>query len=286
VPAASKLATPASICWARFGKQPRRKQQLGAIDRQGRSAQRLARRIGARLVVQSQRGRTSPFSAGDIPEVVQHLRLPVGSHLRATGQVQGLVEIPFGESELTAVGMEDSTIGEKPRFVQRSPARRSSGRARRLLNCLFKATDADVNEGTLYIRLVRAVLAGLVRPRDRARSAPRPGIRLGGVARTRLKSRLGRAYVSFPASRRRSRGVGVVWRRSAASLASTRPTVRWATDAASASTPRSESTAQCGCFSPERVVDNCREARSAASSDVFGRTRHQAAGSPRTRSER
>ena len=113
-------------------------------------------------------------------------------------QVQGLVEIPFGESELTAVGMEDSTIGEKPRFVQAvagTAEQRKSSAA--VLNCLFKATDADVNEGTLYKDLSAQFSRGLF---GRVIELGQRRVRVSALeeCEDQAQSRLGRAYVQLP----------------------------------------------------------------------------------------
>jgi len=134
-------------------------------------------------------------------------------------------------------------------------------------------------------KLVRAVLAGLVRPRDQLGQRRVRAIRLGGVREGSIAPRSARTSSSRPpatAIARRRRCLATLSRPVSRA---TRPTVRWPPTLP----PRQlhdRRACQCGCFS-RRVVDNCREG-------AFGRVRvtcsrsdaPSPAGSPRTRSER
>jgi len=143
---------------------------------------------------------------------------------------------------------------------KRSPARRSSGKSSAaVLNCLFKATDADVNEGTLYKDLSAQFSRGLF---GRVIELGQRRVRVSALeeCEDQAQSRLGRAYVQLPGLGDGDRGgVGVVWRRSAGQ--SREPPDR-PCDGPPTLPPRQlhdRRALPMRLLQPERVVDNCRE---------------------------
>ena len=112
------------------------------------------------VVISLEGARDVAFQGGHVPEVVQDLR-GCNTAFEEVVELQRLVEVRLRTCELTPVGVQDASVGQKPRLVQTvtGTAKQREGPAA-VVECLLEPADADVDEGALHENLPAQLLGG------------------------------------------------------------------------------------------------------------------------------